>query len=116
MQTPFFKTTHILDDNEPITKIKHSHLDHTDYKDVMDGKFKEEYSDDHSEDSNIIKCYCFFRKALKEKGIDVVRKVIWEYLTHEVNDDDEDGKYLVIIELGTKENEQAIFDTINTAA
>ena len=116
VQTPFKETTHIRDANrERQTKIRHSRIDHIDFEKVIDGKYKDTYLDEDSEKSSkIVNCYCFFRSYLKEKGIDTVL-VIWNYLTRRIEDRDESGKYLVIIELNAKENEQAIFDTVNTA-
>lgn len=116
VRTPFNETTHIKDSNKNRhTKIRHSRIDHIDFEKVMSGNIKDKYeSTDSEKTSKIISCYCFFRKALKEKGIDTVW-IIWEYLTKRIGDRDENGKYLVIIELGNKENEQAIFDTVNTA-
>lgn len=116
VRTPFNETTHIKDSNKDRhTKIRHSRIDHIDFEKVMDGVIKDTYeSIDLDNASKITKCYCFFRKTLKEKGIDTVL-IIWDYLTKRIGDRDENGKYLVIIELGNKENEQAIFDTVNTA-
>ncbi len=116
VRTPFNETTHIKDSNKDRhTKIRHSRIDHIDFEKVMDGVLRDTYeSIDLTSTSKIIKCYCFFRKALKEKGIETVL-IIWDYLTKRIGDRDENGKYLVIIELGNKENEQAIFDTVNTA-
>lgn len=116
VRTPFNETTHIKDSNKNRhTKIRHSRIDHIDFEKVMNGDIKDSYENTDSEKtSKIISCYCFFRKALKEKGLDTVW-IIWEYLTKRIGDRDENGKYLVIIELGNKENEQAIFDTVNTA-
>lgn len=116
VRTPFNETTHIRDANrDRHTKIRHSRIDHIDFEKVMDGEFRDTYSSiDSDQSSKIINCYCFFRRYLKEKGIDMVL-VIWNYLAKRIEDRDENGKYLVIIELGAKENEQAIFDTVNTA-
>lgn len=116
VRTPFNETTHIKDSNKDRhTKIRHSHMDHIDFERVMDGEIKDTYADIDPENvGRIINCYSFFRKSLKEKGIDTVQ-IVWDYLTKRIEDRDENGKYLVIIELGAKENEQAIFDTVNTA-
>ena len=116
VRIPFLDTTRIKDANgDKHTKIRHSRIDHIDFEKVMSGFFKDTYDDEtinHS--SKIIRCYCFFRQSLKSMGMETVL-VIWNYLTKKVEEYDEYGKYLVIIELGNKENEQAIFDTINTA-
>lgn len=116
VRTPFNETTHIKDSNKDRrTKIQHSHLDHLDFEKVMKGEIKDNYKDIDTENvSNIIGCYSFFRKELNKNGIDTVQ-VVWSYLTKRIGERDENGKYLVIIELGAKENEQAIFDTVNTA-
>lgn len=116
VRVPFNQTTHIKDGNDNrSTKIKHSRVDRIDFEKVMDGGYKDSYASISTESaSKITRCYCFFRKELKVKGISVV-DIIWKYLTAKVEETDDSGKYLVIIELGIKENEQAIFDTINTA-
>lgn len=112
--TPFRETTRVKVDNEKITKIIHSHIDHTDFDKVMNGDYRDLYSNiELDKVGGIVQCYCYFRKELKEK-YDTVQ-VIWDYLTQKIDDHYETGKYLVVIELGTEENEQAIFDTINSA-
>ena len=93
VRTPFNETTHIKDSNKNRhTKIRHSRIDHIDFEKVMNGDIKDSYENTDSEKtSKIISCYCFFRKALKEKGIDTVW-IIWEYLTKRIGDRDENGK------------------------
>lgn len=116
VRRPFLESIRIkVGKNDRKTKICHSHIDHDDFTKVMDGKFKDEYNSDYT--SKIINCYCYFRKALKvlmEKKQDTIFD-IWDYLTKKIDEHDDNGKYLVFIELDKKENEQAIFDTINTA-
>ncbi len=111
---PFRNTTHIEDRDGNHIKIRHSHIDRKDFEKVMNGDIKDKISEiDLCNADGIIQCYCFFRNELRDKTDTV--QVIWRYLTRHIDDHDENGKYLVIIELGEKENEQTIFDTINTA-
>ena len=115
VRIPFNETTHIREGQTRQTKIRHSRIDHTAFEEVMDGKLKDGYDTLEAErDGRIRACYGYFRKALQERGMDTVQ-VVWDYLSKRVEDRDENGKYLVVIELGSGENEQAIFDTVNTA-
>lgn len=115
--TPFFEITHVMvNDCDLHTKIRHSHIDHVDFEMVMRGDFRDKYAEvDAKKAGKIVLCYAYFRKMLKEIGAQKTYKVIWNYLTKQIGDYEERGKYLVVIELGENENEQAIFDTINTS-
>ena len=112
-----FEITHVMvNDCDLHTKIRHSHIDHVDFEMVMRGDFRDKYVEvDTKKAGKIVLCYAYFRKALKEIGAQKIYKVIWNYLTKQIGDYEERGKYLVVIELGENENEQAIFDTINTS-
>ena len=116
VENPFYETTSLVGESgyREITKLRHNHSDRDDFEKVMSGEFADSYSDiDPEKDSRIKNCYRFFRNELKGK-IDTVR-VIWNYLTQKISEHEESGSYLVFIELGANENEQQIFDTINTA-
>jgi uncharacterized protein with ParB-like and HNH nuclease domain len=83
-------------------KLKHSLLDRQAYDAVIKGGF----SPDSTE--GIVGCYNFFKK--KCDGLtDEKKSDIFTWLT------DENNKILVVIELSKEEDEQKIFDTINTA-
>ena len=90
VRIPFLDTTRIKDANgDKHTKIRHSRIDHIDFEKVMSGFFKDTYGDETIDyTSKIIRCYCFFRKALKSNGIETVF-VIWNYLTRKVEEYDE---------------------------
>lgn len=95
-------------------KIQHSKLDFQAFNDVIkgnyqdyidhDGVFKETYN---SEGNKIISCYLYFRKELHSRSIEEVSKV-WILLTTN------NSSYLVNIALSADENEQKIFDTVNS--
>ena len=95
-------------------KIQHSKLDAPAFQDVINGKYVDclnEKGDIVSkykgEDSKIVRCYLFFRKELHSYPLENVQK-IWSLLT------EENPKYLVNIDLAENENEQKIFDTVNS--
>ena len=97
-------------------KIKHSMVDSVDYKKIIEGQAKElldkiilhsEKKKEEKESSNILQCYKYFYKNLYTRPDDSVK--LWENLLNEQN------KILVKIDLDVTENEQAIFDTVNSA-
>lgn len=115
VRMPFNQTTHYRDSlDERHTKIIHCFLDRKDYESVMRGDFKDTYNVDMKDSSKIIRCYAYFRKSIENMGLSSIQ-VVWNYITKKIDERDEKGKYLVVIELGAYENEQAIFDTVNTA-
>lgn len=101
------KTKHI--------KIKHSHLDRKAYESVLAGDFskKEQWESytpsaapEHT--NSIIKAYSFFREALMSISENTLNQ-LWNLLT------EDRIKFLVNIDLGASDNEQAIFDTVNSS-
>lgn len=94
-------------------KIIHSEIDSVAYKKVIDGefcgdKYKEISDNEDSLDSKILRCYKFFRIKLSNATNEEKDRIIAK-LTYDTS------KILVVIELNESENEQAIFDTINSA-
>ncbi len=96
-------------------KINHSHLDKKAFEGVIKGDLDrddrwEKYVDSSDEDntSSIIRAYAYFRDALEEVGQDII-DYLWELLTVDKI------KFLVNIDLDIHDNEQAIFDTVNSA-
>lgn len=101
------------------TKIEHSKLDRKDYEKVIFGEIIDpenlskiiltsEAKKDEKPSSNIFQCYKYFVKrlqGLEEKQ----RSDLFSYLLNENN------AIIVKIDLNTNENEQAIFDTVNSA-
>ena len=109
----FFKRRKINSPKE--IKIKHSMVDAADYKTIIDGQAKKmidsivlhsEKKKEEKESSNILQCYKYFYKYLSVHPDDSVK--LWEDLLNEQN------KILVKIDLEFAENEQAIFDTVNS--
>lgn len=110
----FYKERMLSDEKE--VKIMHSMLDSPDYKRVINGELKDKLDEiileseskgKKSASSNIVQCYKYFMNSLTNDE-NSCRK-IWEILTGP-ND-----KIIVKIDLSADENEQAIFDTINSA-
>lgn len=98
-------------------KIQHSYVDTKSFVAVIKGEYKdkldniilnEESSKKVKESDNILQCYKFFCQYLQKFGNDLVKK-IWELLTNE------NLSLVVKIDLEESENEQAIFDTVNSS-
>lgn len=97
-------------------KISHSRLDAEPFRQVIAGDAKGmvdsirmEYECDKGQkpSSKILQCYKYFYKELDGKNDD--SETIFEFLKND------DNAILVKIDLDSNENEQAIFDTVNTA-
>lgn len=114
VQDPFRNTIYYFKDpankKDKSIKIQHSLFDRLAFEKVMTGKLTDA---DKSSENKIIQCYFFFQEKL-ENNIDLV-DTVWGYLTRKIERQEDKDKYLVIIELDPEENEQAIFDTINSA-
>lgn len=99
--------------SEEEVKIQHSKLDAPAFQDVIKGKYADcisdgKWSDKYKkEESRIVRCYLFFRKELHARSVEDVHK-IWNLMTEEY------PRYLVNIDLDANENEQKIFDTVNS--
>lgn len=96
-------------------KINHSHLDKPAFEKVINGELAKDdkwekfvnLPDDDST-SGIIRAYAFFRNELEDYPQDTI-DYLWELLTVDKI------KFLVNIDLDITDNEQAIFDTVNSA-
>lgn len=95
-------------------KISHSRLDRGDFKKII-GSVEDNIITSYSEvdsinenSSNILKCYKFFFDELKQKD-EETRDNLFNMLLNP------EKKILVIIDLDSDDNEQSIFDTINSA-
>lgn len=116
----------ILDafEDEKAVKIQHSHIDRPSFEAVINGLYKdaamldkivlkEEKDADPKNltecQDKILLCYKYFRKYLKEKCEVKEVQNLWNVLTKE------DIKFLVNIDLQNDENEQAIFDAVNSS-
>jgi len=105
-------------DKELHIKINHSQLDSQYYDKVINSKISQEeldkivVADDSnkitSRDNKILQCYKFFIEQLKLKKADEKEWLFNSLL-------DTENKILVIIDLSESDDEQAIFDTINSA-
>ena len=96
-------------------KINHSHLDKVAFECVIKGELCDEdrwekYINLSEEDnaSSIIRAYAYFRDELSGYSADTI-DYLWELLTVDKI------KFLVSIDLDVNDNEQAIFDTINSS-
>lgn len=110
----FFKRRKINSPKE--IKMKHSMVDAADYKIIIEGQAKNivdtiilhsEKKKEEKESGNILQCYKYFYKHFEAHPDDSVK--VWENLLNDQN------KILVKIDLDVFENEQAIFDTVNSA-
>lgn len=97
-------------------KINHSRIDRNEYKEVISGDAKEKVDSiilasacekGQKPSHNILQCYKYFYKELADDPEKSAR--VYEFLIGE------EFKILVKIDLAADENEQAIFDTVNTA-
>ena len=97
-----------------LIKIKHSMVDSTVYAQVVNGhvnldqvRLKSELIKDEQPSAAILQCYKYFVLKLREEPKKA--EYLWNLLLNN------NIKILVKIDLGSDENEQAIFDTVNTA-
>ncbi len=103
----FFKKNQT--DKNYILKLQHSHIDTLAYKKVIESSGLLHSLDSINKDSSkILRCYKFFVEYLQ--GVDEESR---KQLFNELLDDN--NKILVVIDLSDRDNEQAIFDTINSA-
>jgi hypothetical protein len=89
-------------------KIQHSRVDASFYSKVINGLNAENIKDISDKSHSILKCYNYFRKKLKDLPLDTNVSLLNRLL-------DNENKILVLIDLTDKEDEQTIFDTINSA-
>lgn len=95
-------------------KINHSHLDKKAFENVINGELNKDDRwekclnlPDDDPTSNIYKAYAYFRNELEDIDQDVL-DYLWELLTVDKI------RFLVNIDLDTNDDEQAIFDTVNS--
>jgi hypothetical protein len=93
---------------ELFVKIEHSKVDNKHFQSVIKKEIDHAPLDLGESDNNIIKCYKFFSGRIAT--IDMEKRI-------ELFDDlmDDDKKILVVIDLTDADDEQSIFDTINSA-
>ena len=105
-------------DKDHHIKINHSQLDSSKYEKIINDKITKDELDKivvadntnkiSSSDSKILQCYKYFIEALKSKT-EEENKELFNRLSNN------DNKIIVIIDLSDKDDEQNIFDTINSA-
>ena len=112
----FFKKNQT--DKNHFVKIEHSKIDRKYFQKVINNEIsKEEYdavtienpaTKTHSKHNKILQCFKYFSEKLtnisEETRLELFNRLL-----------DQENKILVIIDLSEKEDEQAIFDTINSA-
>ncbi|MCM8827514.1 MAG: DUF262 domain-containing HNH endonuclease family protein [Candidatus Omnitrophica bacterium] len=87
-------------------RIEHSYVDSEAYRKVMENTLN--IAQITEEDHLILRCYKYFMENLEKLTIDERKTLINKILNPE-------NKMLVVIDLDEKDNEQSIFDTLNTA-
>lgn len=97
-------------DPEFLIKIQHSQIDAVAYDAVMRAGIDTDQPLEISDvsGSRILECYAFFLNTLNERSLQE-RIALFNWLTKM------ESEILVVIDLGLKDDEQAIFDTINSA-
>jgi len=108
-QILFFKKDYTSSDYDEI-RIEHSLVDSESYRKVI--KEKESKTIDLSrineKSHRILRCYKFFRERFETISEDEKKKLLNKVL-------DPDNKMVVVIDLKERDDEQSIFDTLNTA-
>ncbi len=91
-------------DKDWLIKIQHSRVDSENYEKVVNGQVPPEVENE----PKIIACYHYFVDRLSKMSLEDRKKLFNRILN-------EDNKMLVVIDINGNEDEQTIFDTINTA-
>ncbi|MCX7873019.1 MAG: DUF262 domain-containing protein [Caldimicrobium sp.] len=89
-------------------RIEHSHVDSAAYKAVMENTSSDFIQQIDNNSHLILRCYKYFYQRLKEMSEEKKRFLLNRLL-------DPENKMLVVIDLEEKDDEQLIFDTLNTA-
>jgi hypothetical protein len=91
-------------------KIQHSHVDRPDFERVIRAGIDGPAIDDATNGGRILACYRHFVAELKSAPwTEAKRGALFAHLL------DQQNKMLVVIDLATTDDEQAIFDTINSS-
>ena len=93
---------------ELFVKIEHSKVDRKHYQSVIEKEVIPATLNLGESDSNILKCYKFFTDRLVSVNMDKRIELFDDLM-------DDDKKILVVIDLTDADDEQSIFDTINSA-
>ncbi len=122
LDSQLFVTTDVFTGEKEV-KIKHSHIDRPLFESIINGEYasdamlqkivlKDEAAADPKNltetSSRILLCYKYFRNQLASIALDAVQG-LWNTLIKD------EVKFLVNIDLLAEENEQAIFDAVNSS-
>ena len=95
-------------ESEVRVKIEHSKVDKKHYQSVIRNEIDPETIEFKSCESNILKCFKFYTERLKDVSIEDRKRLFSDLLNPNNN-------ILVVIDLTKEDDEQSIFDTINSA-
>ena len=95
-------------ESDVLVKIEHSKVDKKHYQAVIKNEINPAMIDFNTCDSNILKCFKFFTDRLRDVSLEARKKLFSDLLNPKNN-------ILVVIDLTEADNEQSIFDTINSA-
>lgn len=95
-------------ESDVLVKIEHSKVDKKYYQQVIKNEIDADTVDIKTCKSNILKCYKYFTDRLKAISLDARKKLFSDLLNPNNN-------ILVVIDLTEDDDEQTIFDTINSA-
>lgn len=108
MSTLFIYESYASDNKQ--LKINHSRIDKTEYENCITSKYLN-YEEINNE-SRIVRCYKYFRNRFKDENDIKIINLLKELI---LNTDNEKYKIFVAIEIDSTENEQKIFDTVNSS-
>ena len=94
--------------SDVLVKIEHSKIDRKHYQAVIKNEVDPTMIDPKICDSNILKCFKFFADRLQKVPLEARKKLFSDLLNPKIN-------ILVVIDLTEVDDEQGIFDTINSA-
>ena len=95
-------------DSECHVKIEHSKVDRLYYQHVIKNELSLETIESKFSESNVLKCYKYYIDRIKDIDVSEQKRLVNDLLRH-------DNHILVVIDLTKEDDEQCIFDTINSA-
>jgi len=109
-QILFFKKDYTSPDYGEI-RIEHSLVDSESYKKVIKDSETIDLSQINEKSHRILRCYNFFREIFENMGEEKKRNLLNKIL----NPINPNNEMLVVVDLKPEDDEQSIFDTLNTA-
>ena len=103
----FFKRDYTSPDYDEI-RIENSYVDSESYKKVIKEPETINLNEVNEKSHRIIRCYKYFRETFEKMSEEDKKNLLNKILNP-------DNKMLVVIDLDEKDDEQSIFDTLNTA-